>query len=299
MEIRNLLSFRKICELNSFSKAAAELGYSQSTITMQIKQLETELQVQLFDRIGKAVHLSDDGRQFLTYANDIIMTADNARQALSKNAPPYGELRIGVLESVCTAYLPDVLKKLHMECPQVSTIISIGTLDHLSAMLNANTIDVFWTFDLPIERKEWTQVYSYENDICVIASPDNRLAISSELTLADISMETFLLTEQNCSYRTVFDNKMRQLGFQPAVFLEIGNTEIIKKFVSANLGISVLPRFTVRDELISKKIVCLDIQDFSIKMKGQLFIHKNKWLTSGIKAFVDISKSILDNIKNP
>lgn len=294
MEIRNLQTFRKICETNSFSKAAVELGYSQSTITMQVKQLESELQVQLFDRIGKSVRLSDDGRQFLPFANDILLTADNAKLALNKNTLPFGELRIGILESVCTAYLPGILKQYHEKCPQVSTIIHIGTLDELSVMLNANTIDILWIFDLPIERKEWNRVYSYETEICIIASPDNRLADISILSLADISKETYLFTEQNCSYRSIFESKMKNLGYQPEVFLEIGNTEIIKKFVAANLGISVLPHFTVKDELDNKKIICLDIQDFKIRMEGQLFTHKNKWMTSGIKAFVDLARSLLE-----
>ncbi len=295
MEIRNMISFQKICELNSFSRAALELGYSQSTVTMQIKQLENELQVNLFDRIGKTIHLTEDGRKFLTYANEIIQTANNARQALNKDCTPKGDIRIGILESVCTAYLPGILNQLHVSYPLISTIIKIGTFDELANMLNANLIDILWTFDLPIEIKEWSKVYSYTNDICIISSSDNKLASTKMLYLKDIKGETFILTEHSCSYRNIFEKKLNVFDTQPAVFLEIGNTEIIKKFVAANLGISVLPRFAVSEELLSGKVVCLNISDFNLEMEGQLFVHKNKWITPGLKALINLIQNLEDN----
>lgn len=291
MELRNIISFQKICELNSFSKAATELGYSQSTVTMQMKQLENELAVSLFDRIGKTVRLTDDGYKFLSYAVDIIRTANNAKQALNKDAVPKGELRIGLLESVCTSYLPGILKQFHTEYPGVSTVIKIGTDREIEAMLSSNSIDLLWTFDLPIENAEWTKVYSYRKDICVIVSPEHRLAGSPNINLKDIKDETYILTEKNCSYRTIFEKQLSKVRFNPNIFLEIGNTEIIKRFVTANLGITVLPEFAVAEELRNRKVVRLYLEDFGLEMEGQIFIHKNKWLTSGINAFIETIKN--------
>ena len=293
MEIRNLISFKKITELHSFSKAAAELGYSQSTVTMQIKQLESELQVNLFDRIGKTIRLTNEGSDFLSYASEIISIAENARQVMSKDTTPKGELRIGLMESVCTAYLPQILNKFHTAYPGVSTIIKIGTYLELSNMLNRNSIDILWVFDTTNETNEWNRVFSYESDISVICSPQNKLASRPEVSLSDIILEPFILTEHNCSYRTIFENTILSLGYKPNVFLEIGNTEIIKKFVASNLGISVLPMFTVIDELRSNKLSQINLLDFSLTMQGQLFIHKNKWLTPGLSAFIDIVKKVI------
>ena len=291
MELRNIISFQKICELNSFSKAATELGYSQSTVTMQMKQLENELAVSLFDRIGKTVRLTDDGHKFLSYAVDIIRTANNAKQALNKDAVPKGELRIGLLESVCTSYLPGILKQYHTEFPEVSTVIKIGTDKELAALLSSNSIDLLWTFDFPIKNTEWTKVHSCWNDICVIASAEHRLAGYPNINLKDIKDDTYILTEKNCSYRTVFEKQLNKVRVSPNIFLEIGNTEVIKRFVTANLGITVLPEFAVAEELKNSKVVRLYPEDFVLEMEGQIFIHKNKWMTSGINAFIEIIRN--------
>lgn len=296
MEIRNLVSFKKICELNSFTKAANELGYSQSTVTMQIKQLESELQINLFDRIGKTIQLTNEGRSFLTYANEIILIADNAKLAMNKNTALKGELRIGLLESVCTAFLPQILSEFHTTFPEVNTIIKIGTYSELAAMLNTNTIDLLWTFDIPIESKDWNKVFYYENDIAIIASHKNPLAMLDIVQLSDLVSKPFIFTEQNCSYRNIFESKLNSLGLQPNVFLEIGNTEIIKKFTASDLGISILPQFTLTDELKNNTLVCLNVPDFQLTMQGQLFVHKNKWITRSINEFINtVEKSFRTN----
>jgi Transcriptional regulator len=295
MEIRTIKSFIKICETNSFSKTATELGYSQSSVTMQIKQLENELQVQLFDRIGKSIQITDDGRKFLHYARQIIINAENAKQALTKDSSVSGEIRIGILESVGTAYLPELLKHFHNTFPNVNTIIHIGTYHELADLLNSNTIDILWTYDLPIESNDWINTLSFDSDICIIASISHTLATKSDLHLKDIMNETLILTEQECSYRSIFENKLKVLNSNLNIFLEIANTEIIKKFVAANLGISILPHFAIKDELLNQELIRLNIVDFHLEMQNQLFIHKNKWITSSMKAFTELvaEKSIL------
>jgi DNA-binding transcriptional LysR family regulator len=290
MEIRNLKSFQKICELGSFSMAAEDLGYSQSTVTMQIKQLEEELEVRLFDRIGRAVRLTEDGRLFLTYANEIIAASENAREALKHQKAPRGELRLGILESLCTSYLPDILKEYHGLYPEVSTIIRTGTYDELSLLLSTNAIDLLWTFDTELFSEDWLKTYSYYDAICIVCSPDHPLSDREDLSLSDLANQTFLLTEVNCSYRALFEKELYSYRPHPDIFLEIGNTDIIKKFLIAGLGISVLPRFTVAQELKEGRLLRLRIQDFELKMQGQIFYHKSKWVTPAMEEFIRLAR---------
>lgn len=288
MEIRNLLSFQKICELGNFSKAAHQLGYSQSTITIQIKQLETELNVRLFDRIGKTVQLTQEGRQFLPYANQIISTAHNAKEALKPTDSPSGTVRIGILESVCISYLPDILKSYHTLFPLVTTVIKIGTYNELAALLASNQIDLLWTYDLPIEADDWHKVYMHEEPIKIIASRTHPLAQKSAITLQELSAEPFILTEKTCSYRALFEKKFLDHGYQPNIFLEIGNTEIIKKFVCTGLALSVLPNFAISNELQAQAICTLPLPQFKLNMQCQIFVHKDKWITPAIREFIGL-----------
>lgn len=106
MEVRQLNTLIRAAQFQSFSKAAESLGYSQSAVTVQIKALEEELGVRLFDRMNKRVLLTVDGQRFLEYANSILDTIQNARQALNENAELGGSLHIGTLESLCFFRLP-------------------------------------------------------------------------------------------------------------------------------------------------------------------------------------------------
>lgn len=288
MEIRNMITFQRICRLKSFSKAAGELGYSQSAVTMQIKQLENELNVRLFDRVGKTVRVTNEGERFLAYADEIIKTANNALADLSSDTVPSGVLRIGILESVCTSSLPQLLSLYHTRWPHVSTVIHTGTFDELTPMLNGDFIDLLWTFDQALEAPEWIRAFAYDSRIEVVCSVKHRLAGAGEATLPGLVEETFLLTERNCSYRRIFEDRMVSLGFHPNIFLEIGNTEMIKKFVEANLGISVLPHFTLTEELASHKLCVIPVADFQLVMQSQLFYHKSKWLSPALEAFITL-----------
>jgi DNA-binding transcriptional LysR family regulator len=290
MEIRNLITFQKIYDMNSFSKAANELGYSQSTVTMQMKQLEAELQVKLFDRIGKTISITNEGERFLKYANDIITASNNAIAELTTSNIVNGEIRIGILESVCSAYLPQILSNYHKTYPEVSTIIQTGTFDDLAAKLNSNRIDLLWTYDTPIEAVEWEKAFEYESPISVVCSNEHPLARKDHVSVYDISEETFLLTEKNCSYRKIFVNHLQSFGITPKIFLEIGNTEIIKKFVEADLGIAVLPYFTLLEELGTNKLKVIKLNDYQLMMQGQLFYHKNKWRSPALNLFIQLVK---------
>lgn len=285
MEIRNLITFQQVSQQKSFTKAAAILGYTQSAVTMQIKQLEEELGVKLFDRIGKTVRITDEGLRLINYAEEIVRTLENARVALSSHVGTKGTIRIGILDSVCTATLPPILRTYHDQYPEVATVIKIGTLDELSFMLNANQIDLLWTFDQDIRIPEWHRAFVYESSIEILCSPSH-LFRRDDLHLTDLADEPFILTEQSCSYRRIFEERMLASGHRLDIFLEIGNTEMIKKFVEQDLGIAVLPRFSVEEELQSGKLNSLRIRDFHLQMQGQIFHHKNKWISPALASFL-------------
>lgn len=287
MEIRNIITFLKVAELNSFSKAAIELGYSQSNITMQIKQLENELNCSLFNRIGKKISLTEQGKEFIKYSTSIKLLVENAKLTLSDNPTPSGQLVIGVLESICITYLPKLIGEFYNQYPQVNTIIKIGTYEELSTLLNNNTIDLLWTFDDPITNKNWLKALEIPNAIKVIASPNHSLLKQKQsIPLSTLNNFTFIFTEQNCSYRNYFENLLQAQAIPYNVFLEIGNTEIIKRFVESGICLSVLPEFSFQNELDKKTLAVVNVEDFHLTMYNQIFYHKNKIPTSAMKEFL-------------
>ena len=298
MELRNIASFIKVAEFNSFSKAADALGYTQSNVTMQIKQLEKELGTPLFDRIGKNISLTENGKRFFRYATEVISSIDYAKQALSSCELPFGELRIGILESLCITYMPQLIHEYHQSYPEVNTIIRIGTFEELSAMLYSNSIDLLWTFDHPIMNEHWVKEFNYPDKISIIAAPTHSLCLSDRVQLCSFVNETFIFTESNCSYRNAFQNHLAAAKIPITTFMEIGNTEIIKRFVTSGLCLSILPQFTVKNELTAGLIKVLDIPEFQLTMYGQVFYHKNKWVTPAMKEFISLVQSHIHRDKN-
>lgn len=294
MELRNILTFIKVTELQSFSKAALALGYSQSNITMQIKQLEQSLNCSLFNRIGKKISLTEQGSEFLIYANSISHLIENAKSAVSTQTEPCGNLKIGILESLCSSYLPQLIHDFYKKYPNVNTVIKIGTFEELSTMLNQNTIDILWTFDDRISNQNWTKVMELQSDIRVIVSKNHPLLQDKKkVSFSKLENSTFIFTEVNCSYRKQFESALQSAGVSYHVFLEIGNTEIIKKFVESGLCLSVLPEFSFQKELEQDYLAVLPMADFSLSMYSQIFFHKEKLPTSAMMAFLDQLKTLL------
>lgn len=147
MEVRQLNTLIRAAQFQSFSKAAESLGYSQSAVTVQIKALEEELGVRLFDRMGKRVILTAQGQCFLEYANSILDTIHNARRALSEDAELEGCLHIGTLESLCFFRLPGLMHQFRVEHPKVSLRVTTGSPEELIERWSAArwTSSAFWT----------------------------------------------------------------------------------------------------------------------------------------------------------
>ena len=285
MEIRNLITFIKVADFNSFSKASADLGYTQSTVTTQIKMLEAELNTMLFDRVNKTVKLTENGKILLNYARDIVLKADEAKQILSVGQEISGELSIGVFESVCSAFLPEILGRFHSIYPMVNINIVTGTYKELEYQLNSNKIDAIWVFDHCIDVPEWEKILNRCFSLVVVSSPLHPLAEVKEITIEMLEKENFIFTEKCCGYRQMFENEFTDIHHRPKVVLEVDNTEIIKKFILAGLGLGLLPSFLVRDEERKKEISILNVKNLSISMYSQLFYHKNKWVSPAMNGF--------------
>lgn len=166
MEIRNLMTFVRIAELQNFSKTAEQLGYSQSAVTMQIKQLEKELQVQLFERIGKRVQLTQAGERLLPYALEILNAQAMARTIAREPGQIAGKLRIGTCESYVISVLPEIIMELGAICPHVEVSTPTALVPDLVQMLK----------QIPISRLLREPLYLTEQGISYRYAMEQMLA---------------------------------------------------------------------------------------------------------------------------
>ncbi|MDD7794458.1 LysR family transcriptional regulator [Clostridium sp. 'White wine YQ'] len=293
MDLKQLNSFVTICKLQSFTGAADELGYAQSTITTQIKLLENELEVKLFERIGKNISLTYQGKKLLPYAKQMLKMSAEIKDVITNDSVPSGVLTIGAAESLCVLRLPEILKEYRSLYPQVEISLKFGSCSEFRHFLRDNIIDVAFSLGTKIDGSDFvTEIVSNE-EMLLLTAPGHKLINKEVVYPKDIENEQLILTEVGCSYRAVFENMLGSYNIKPNLILETGSVQAIKQFTMSGLGISLLPRVAVEEELAQGRLVKLNwaINDFGIV--SQVIYHKDKWISPALKAFLELSKEML------
>lgn len=258
MEIRNLITFVRIAEVQNFSKSAEQLGYSQSAVTMQIKQLEGELHTQLFERIGKQVRLTQAGERLLPYALNILNMVRKAENIEQEPERISGKLRIGTCESYVISILPPVIMEFSEICPHVEISTHTALVPDLFQMLRQNDIDILFFMDQRIYFPEWVKVSEQPEKIFFVASSNSVLAGKKHISIERLLQEPLYLTEKGISYRYAMEQSLATKGYELHPFLEVGNTDVITRFLLKNKGISFLPEYVVHDYLKDGQLTILD-----------------------------------------
>ena len=294
MELNTIEIFLKVASNQNVSKTAKQMGYSQSAITVQIQKLEKELGVALFERIGKRIYLTERGSAFIPYANQLLKAMQAAITFSNEEEMPKGTLRIGGVESVCTALLPKLLLEFHQCCPQVEVVVRSGTTSNMLDMLARNDLDVVLTLDEKICRSDLDCFAQKSEDIEFVTLKDDRFQEGKIVPMERLCQYPFILTEDKASYRYELERELnaRNLVIRPIV--EIGNTETIINLLKEGMGISFLPTFTVQSQMDEGKLMKITSDLPQIQMYHQLFCHKGKWISTPLKIFIElVRKSFL------
>nr|WP_303182678.1 LysR family transcriptional regulator [Lachnoclostridium phocaeense] len=291
MEIRNLITFVRIAEVRNFSKTAEQLGYSQSAVTMQIKQLEAELQVQLFERIGKKAKLTQAGQRLLPYALDILSAAGKAESIAREPEQISGKLRIGTCESYVISVLPPVFMEMGERCPGVEISTHTAPVPDLIDMLRQNDIDILYFLDEKLYFPEWIKVMEQPENIYFVSSSSSPLALMKKIPISRLVGEPLYLTEKGISYRYAMEQTLAAAGYELHPRLEVGNTDVITRFLLKNKGISFLPEYVVKDDVAEGRLAILDTECPRIVMWSQLAYHRNKYVTPQMKLFLEFMQN--------
>lgn len=287
MELRNLKTFIKVAKLNSFSQAAAQLGYAQSTVTAQIEALEQELGVQLFVRNGKRIRISSAGQDLLHYAHQ-FQTLDNETHGyFCGHKEPSGKLHLGILESIsASAYMDGIENFLH-HYPRVQLKVTIATTLQLMEMLKKGELDVIMLFDRPIMEPFFRTMYSKPMQVLFFAASNGQFDPNKPVNLDELLNQNWILTESGCNYRKVLEDKLAIRKEHISNQLEIGCTRSIINLVSKGLGISLLPDFNLLEDLNKGRICSILVQDFQVEMEMQILVSSEQWLSPAMKCLGD------------
>ena len=286
MEIRQLATFIRVAQFNSFSRAAESLGYSQSAVTVQIRQLEEELDTRLFDRMGKRIALTDTGERFFSHACDVISQVNQARMSVAATTELHGTLHIGTIESLTCLKLPAVLHRYRQHHPKVSIHITVGEPEELIEQMERGELDMIYVLDEPLYSNNWHKLMEQREEIVFVASASLGEALGGrELTTEELVQYPFFLTEQD-NYRRVLNRRLaaRRCILTPS--LECSDTSFLIRMLEIDRGVSFLPWYAVESSVRQGKLVRLSVADCYISLYRQIFCHKEKWRTREMDEFV-------------
>lgn len=287
MEIKNLITFLRVAELNSFTKAAQALDYSQSTVSFQIKQLETELNCLLFERINHTLLLTSDGRELLEYAKRVCQLTDEFHQRRAGEEEIRGYVHIVVPDSVCEAMMIENYADFFQRYPGIRLRFSTADTEDMFRLLDRNEADVMLTLDSHVYHTNYIIAKEARMATHFFAGANSPLAKRKNLSVQEVIQYPMILTEKGMGYRKVLDEKLAQQSIEVEPVLEIGRTDIITSVLEDGKAVSFLPDFVALEKMKEGTLVQLDVSDFEADIWQQLIYHRNKWISKPLDTFID------------
>ncbi|MEU8544247.1 LysR family transcriptional regulator [Streptomyces sp. NPDC048717] len=294
MDLRQLTTFHRVATLLSFTKAAADLNYAQSSVTAQVKSLEVALGVELFERLRGRIRLTPAGERLLPYAERILSLVDEARDKTTGWAEPAGLLTIGTSESLTSYRMPPVLEFLHHRYPRLRISPRTGSADRTRDALRQGALDMGFFMDARTEHAGLSTETLWSEPLVAVAAPGHRLAGLPGPTSGDLAAVPLLVPEAEDCCRELLEAELAtgatagpgpESGPGPEL-LEFGTVESVKRGVAAGLGVSVLPRVAVADALATGGLVVLDWRP-PFELHTQIAWRHGRQVTREMRAFID------------
>jgi DNA-binding transcriptional LysR family regulator len=287
MDLRGLQIFIEVAEQRSFTRAGERLGYSQPTISFQIRQLEQELGVPLFDRIGHTVSLTDAGRDALQYAQQICNLSEQMSMDARQERQTMGEIRIGMADSLCEPLVAKGFEQFHQAHPRVALKIYNADTTGLIRMMDHNEVDLVCAMDLPVYNSAYITANEEPVGVHFVVSSEHPLAGEARIPVQQLLDYPFLLTEKGMSYRRVMDEMLAQRGLEVQPVLETGRADVLCRLAQEGAGICLLPDYVTERSVARGKLKRLKVVDFEIEVWKQILYRREKWLSPQMRAVID------------
>jgi DNA-binding transcriptional LysR family regulator len=259
MEYRQLVAFRTVARTLSFTQAAGQLRYAQSTVTAQIKGLEASLRVRLFDRRGGRVRLTESGERLLPYAERLLGLAEEARRAMYNDGRLLGKLVVGAGEVITTYRLPGLIEAFHHQHPDVYLSLQHYDPDATDVLrrIDLGEADVVLLHGTRFATGGLRVRMLCHEEMELVVALDHPFRRREAVVPADLAEVRSIVTGPHCVYARFFDTELGSHDVPPPTRLEFGTVEAVKRAVASGLGVSLLPRIAVSDALAAGELAVL------------------------------------------
>jgi len=289
MENRNAKTFVKIVESGSFTKAAELLGYSQAAVTAQIKAMEKELGVPLFDRIGKRVYLTNEGKTFLPHALNMLRAEDEAVNSIRHDGPLTGTLSICAPSSYADHVLPDILLKYRGLHPGV--FISVRTSDYVddtTQRLARGEIDFLVRLDEGSSDPGFITIASRPEPLIFVTHPGNPILSKDKPNISEVVSSQFITSTREIGYSAILEKKLLMIGMELEPVMDIGSVEAIIRILLGGFGVALLPEYVVSDYIEKGVLTEIKADHHGISMNSYYLCSKDRWINPAMREFIRI-----------
>lgn len=286
LTFRQLKVFDAVARHLSYTRAAQDLHLTQPAVSMQIKQLEENVGLPLFEQMGKQIYLTEAGREIHHYCRTIAAQVREAEEVIEQlKGIQRGRLRISVA-STANYFATRLLAAFVKRHEGVSFSLDVTNRETLLRQLDANEQDLV-IMGKPPEDLELVAEPFMENPLVVIAAPDHPLTKQKKIPLQKLQTESFVVREAGSGTRIAMERFFSERGIELKTGMEMSSNEAIKQAVTAGLGLGLVSIHTLALELRTQDLVVLDVQDFPILRHWYIVHRQGKRLSMVAQAFKD------------
>jgi LysR family transcriptional regulator, low CO2-responsive transcriptional regulator len=288
MDFEQLETFIEVARRASFSRAAEIRFRTQPAISSQIRALEDEVGARLLDRAGGKVSLTAPGKIFQAYAEELLQARKVMLRALEEcERVPSGEIIVGANEGTCLHILPEVFAHFHKRYPDVAVGIKRADYARIIESVIDHSVD-FGVVSLPVRDNRLTVVMIHRDELVIIAPAGHALSKKKSATIADAAMYPLVVPKLGHT-RDALEELFEARHLKPKYAMELDSSELLKRFVAANVGLGFIARSNVEEDVRAHALVAISIADATIRRDLALIFRKDKSLSRAAQAFIDIA----------
>lgn len=296
MELRQLRTFLAVGRLLSFYRAAEALHYAQSTVSAQIRALEEEFGLPLFDRLGRKVVLTAAGESLMQYAEKMLAIEEETRSGVAAWKEQKGTIALRVPETIGTCLLPEALGAFHRSYPSIGLDISTCALYTLKQEFRSGVTDLAFLIADSISAAELAvEAIGFLRIVAVCAREHGRAAATS-FTLADLAGGTLLLPKQDCSYKMAIDRELTEQDIRLGARMEMTSVATIRQCAIHGMGIAILPEIAVREDIRAGLLHRLPWEDEGREQAVLMLWHKNKWISGPLAMLMNEARKCVGRL---
>lgn len=290
MNTKSLVTFKTILEVGSFQKAADKLGYTQSTVTFQIKQLEEELALKLFEKIGRRMELTQAGKDIMPYIDMILQGAEQINNYGKSLSEISGSLKLAIPDSILIYNMQPFMQAFTHEAPNVQLIVNSIQSGEINQSVADGTADI----GINCEKDSYPDSIIHKKlgkyKAVLVASPFANSNLLDFITPHQRKPISLICNEPDGYYQLDMDKYLSGKDILLNPPMKVQSIEAVKRCVMNNLGIAVVPTYSIGEELKNGSLMPIKTELDEKKYDSFYIYHKNKWISPQMELALDLLK---------